>query len=51
MTYYEIYNWNGAYEIWKWTNNGTGGERFKIFKTRKSAESWAKKQWCKVIWR
>lgn len=51
MTYYEIYNYNGTYEIWKWTNNGASGERFKMFKTRKGAENWAKHQWCKVIWR
>lgn len=50
MTYYEIYNWNGAYEIWKWTG-GAHGERFKVFKTKKGAENWAKKQWYRVIWR
>lgn len=53
MTYYEIYNWNGGYEIWKWTNNGihVHGERFKFFKTRKGAENWARKQWDRVVWR
>lgn len=51
MTYYEIYNHNGTYEVWKWTGNGANCERFKVFKTKTGAESWAKKQWCKVIWR
>ena len=51
MMYYEIYNLNGGYEIWKWTCNGTQGERFKFFKTKKGAENWAAKQWAKVIWR
>lgn len=51
MIYYEIYNWNGAYEIWKWTVNGQHGERFKVFKTKKGAENWAKKQWYRVTWR
>lgn len=50
MTYYEIYCIGGTYEIWKWTNNGTHGERFKAFKTRKGAENWARKQWCRVTW-
>lgn len=36
MAYYEIYNLNGGYEIWKWTCNGTQGERFKFFKTKKA---------------
>lgn len=51
MTYYEIYNINGLWEIWKWTNDGQCGERFKAFKTRKGAENWARKQWAEVIWR
>ena len=51
MEYYEIYFMYGNYEVWKWTNNGQHGERFKGFKTRKSAENWARKQWAKVIWR
>lgn len=53
MTYYEIYNRDGEWEIWKWTNNGItcGCVRFKVFKTKKGAENWAKKQWNRVIWR
>lgn len=51
MTYYEIYNIRGVYEIWKWTNNGTHAERFKSFKTHTGAENWARKQWDRVIWR
>ena len=51
MEYYEIYFLYGNYEVWKWTNNGQHGERFKGFKTRKGAENWARKQWAKVIWR
>jgi hypothetical protein len=51
MTYYEIYNWNGLWVIWKWTGNGAHAERFKSFKTEKGAENWAKKQWDRVIWR
>lgn len=51
MTYYEIYQWNGGYEVWKWTNMGQHGERFKFFKTKKGAENWAAKQWYRVIWR
>ena len=51
MTYYEIYNWNGNWEIWKWTDCGAHCERFKVFKTKKGAENWAKKQWYQVIWR
>lgn len=50
MTYYEIYNRDGMYEVWKWTSD-IRCERFKVFKTRKGAESWAKKQWNRVIWR
>jgi len=49
MKYYEIYNWNGNWEIWEWNNNGC--KRFKVFKTKKGAENWAKKQWYRVIWR
>lgn len=51
MTYYEIYFLDGAYEIWKFTNYDAHAERFKIFKTRKGAENWARKQWYRVIWR
>ena len=51
MTYYEIYNMNGTYEIWKWTGGGAHCERIKTFKTRKGAENWAAKQWHEVIWR
>lgn len=53
MIYYEIYNFNGVWEIWKWKNNGytCGCERFKVFKTKKGAENWAKKQWYPVTWR
>ena len=49
MKWYEIYLWDGIYEIWEWTGNG--GRRFKTFKTKKGAENWAKKQWYRVIWR
>lgn len=51
MMYYEIYDEGDRWAIWKWTNYGQHGERFKTFKTRKGAENWAKKQWYKVIWR
>jgi hypothetical protein len=51
MTYYEIYNWNGGYEIWKWTNGGACGVKYKFFKSRKGAENWAAKQWNRVIWK
>ena len=51
MTYYEIYHINNTWEIWKWTNNGQDGERFKVFKSRKAAENWASKQWLQVTWR
>jgi hypothetical protein len=51
MMYYEIYEMRGGFEIWKWTGAGQQGERVKFFKTRKGAENWAKKQWCRVIWR
>lgn len=51
MMYYEIYNFNGIWEIWKWTNNGANGVRYKSFKTKKGAENWAAKQWVRVIWR
>lgn len=51
MTYYEIRNWGNTYEVWKWTDDGQHGERFKSFKTRKGAESWAAKQRARVIWR
>lgn len=51
MLYFEIYENRGGYEIWRWTNNGQHGERFKFFKTRKGAENWASKQWYQVIWR
>lgn len=49
MKWYEIYDWNGKWEIWEWDNNG--GRRFKVYKTRKGAENWAKKSWYRVIWR
>ena len=51
MTYYEIYNRDGLWVVWKWTNCGQHGERFKVFKTEKGAKSWASKQWYRVIWR
>lgn len=51
MTYYEISENRDLWIIWKWTNNGQHGERFKSFKTRKGAENWAAKQWYQVIWR
>lgn len=51
MMYYEIYDRGDYFEIWKWTQGGAHGERFKTFKTRKGAENWAKKQWYRVIWR
>lgn len=51
MMYYEIYALPEGFEIWKWTNGGQHGERVKLFKTRKGAENWAKKQWHRVIWR
>lgn len=51
MMYFEIYNWDGLWVVWKWTGNGAHGERFKSFKTKKGAENWAKKQWYKVTWR
>jgi len=52
MTYYEIYNRNGKWEIWKWTNNGISCtcSHFKTFKTKKGAENWAAKQWDRVTW-
>ena len=49
MKYYEIYNWDGVWEIWEWNNNG--GKRFKVFKTKKGVKNWASKQWVWVIWR
>ena len=53
MTYYEIYFFKGRYEIWKCFNNGVhhGMTLFKVFKTRKGAENWAKKCWDQVTWR
>lgn len=51
MMYYEIYYSNGLWNVWKWTNNGQHGERFKVFKTQKGAENWARKQWNRVVWR
>jgi hypothetical protein len=52
MTYYEIYNIRGRWEIWKCTNNGISctGELFKIYKTKTGAENWAKKIWDRVTW-
>jgi len=51
--YYEIIFHNNVWKIWKWTNNGitVNCELFKVFKTRKGAENWARKQWDEVIWR
>lgn len=51
--YYEITFHNNVWKIWKWTNNGitVNCELFKVFKTRKGAENWARKQWGEVIWR
>ena len=51
MMYYEIYNQNSLWVVWKWTNFGANAERVKTFKTRKAAENWAAKQWAEVIWR
>lgn len=51
MIYYEVYNWDGKWEVWKWTGGGAHGERFKVFKTKKGVENWAAKQWARVIWR
>ena len=51
MKYYEIYNWNGTWEIWEFAAGGVSCKKFKVFKTRKGAENWAKKQWYRVIWR
>lgn len=51
MMYYDVYEINGLWEVWKWTNNGAHGERYKSFKTRKGAENWAAKQWHPVYWR
>ena len=49
MKWYEIHSYNGQYEIYEW--DYTGCRRFKVFKTKKGAENWAKKQWYRVIWR
>lgn len=49
MKWYEIYSHNGQYEIYEWDYNGC--RYFKVFKTKKGAENWAKKQWYRVIWR
>ena len=49
MMWYEIYKIRETWEVWKWTPNGNA-ERVKVFKTLKSVENWAKKQWCKVVW-
>lgn len=51
MIYYEIYNWGGKWEVWKYTDSGAHGERIKVFKTKTGAEKWAAKQWYRVIWR
>lgn len=51
MTYYEIYTTTHGYEVWKWTNFGTNAQRFKVFKTKKGLDNWAKKQWLPVHWR
>ena len=50
MIYYEIYNINGKWEIWEWTGDAHA-RLFKVFKTKKGAENWAKKQWHRVIWK
>ena len=50
MVYYEIYFWNGCWEIWRWTYTGHG-ERFKVYKTEKAVRRWADRQWAKVIWK
>lgn len=53
MTYYEIYNRNNKWEIWKFTNNGIECKCsfFKSYKTKLGVENWAAKQWNRVIWR
>ena len=53
MNHYEIYFLKGQYEIWKCTNTGFNYTmiRFNVFKTRKGAENWARKQWDRVIWK
>ena len=51
MTYYEIYFNNNKWEIWEWTDCGTHARCLKVYKTKKSAERWAAKQWLKVTWR
>ena len=53
MTHYEIYFFKGQYEIWKCHNNGIHYHtiRLRVFKTKKGAENWARKQWNQVIWR
>lgn len=51
MTYYEICNCRDLWVVWKCTANGAQCERFKSFKTKKSAENWAAKQVARVIWR
>jgi len=51
MMYYEIYNIDDLWEIWKWTNGGAHGERVKAYKSEKAARNWAAKQWVRVIWR
>lgn len=51
MVYYEICFHNNVWQVWKWTRNGASCELFKVFKTRKGAENWAKKIWDDVRWR
>ena len=50
MNWFEIYETRGLWVIWKWTGD-VHAERIKSFKTKKSAENWAAKQWLRVIWR
>lgn len=53
MVYYEIYNREGIWEIWKWENNGITCKcsLFKRYKRKSAAEEWAKSCWNQVIWR
>ena len=52
MKYYEIWQGNsGAWLIYEVTNYGQHYVCIKSYKTKKGAESWAKKSWYKVIWR
>lgn len=52
MKYYEVYqNRDSIWMIYEVTEYGQCYKLIKTFKTRKGAESWAKKQWYRVIWR